>query len=93
MKPFEKRRNGGPWDGSIGFRFGEVVSWTRRFWGQYYFFEYEWDAFCIRVYKRLYDPSIQDEVYVLIHTFNNDIVHEWSKRPDADNDRGVTSGS
>jgi hypothetical protein len=87
MKPFEKSQNGGPWDGSIGFRFEEHLSWSRRFWGQYYFFEYEWDAFCIRVFKRVYDPKIQDEAYILVHTFRNDVIHEWSKRPDADNDR------
>jgi hypothetical protein len=92
MKPFEKSQNGGPWDGSIGFRFEEHLSWSRRFWGQYYFFEYEWDAFCIRVFKRLYDPKIGEEVYVLVHTFTNDIIHEWSKRPDADNNRGGRNG-
>jgi hypothetical protein len=92
MKPFQKTRNGGPWDGSIGFRCGEVISWTRRFWGEYYFFEYEWDAFCIRVYKRQYSPEAQGEVLVLVHTFTNDIIHEWSKRPDADNNRGGRNG-
>ena len=37
-------------------------------------------------------PEAQDEVLVLVHTFRNDVIHEWSKRPDADNNRGGRNG-
>lgn len=90
MKPL--RKGFGPLDGSIGFRFGEVIVWHRRIWGAYYMFEYEWDAFSIRVYKNMYNPQTWQDEWVEVHHFSNEIIHEWSKRPDADNDRGGRNG-
>lgn len=72
-----------PLDDSIGYRFSEVLVWKRRFWGQYYQFEYELDAFCIRVFKIVYNEATWEEEEVLVHTFDAFTVNEWSKRPDA----------
>lgn len=88
MKPLH--RGQGPLDGSIGSRFGEVMVWHRRIWGQYYMFEYEWDAFCIRVYKNMYNPETWQDEWIMIHEFKNDIIHEWSKRPDANRQENGT---
>lgn len=90
MKPFRKSQ--GPLDGSLGSRFGETIVWHRRIWGQYYRFEYEWDAFCIRAFRAQYNPEAWQDEWILVHTFNNAIIHEWSKRPDADNNRGGRNG-
>jgi hypothetical protein len=83
MKPFTPHKGRGPLEGSMGVRFGETLTWYRRFWGQYYMFDYELDSYTITVFKLMYNPEAWQDEWIPVHHFDSATVSGWSKRPGA----------
>lgn len=54
---------------NISDRIDERVIWTRRFWNNYYLFEYSPDSGWLYVFKNMYNPERWQDEWTEVHKF------------------------